>query len=289
MIYDPDFIYQNETKHNMESAYDDMTSVEKSIADFFMKNKKEMDFSSKTISEMLYISEATLSRFAKKCGYAGYREFIFSYKRDLENEKNSIESEKDISIFTKRVKSIYQNVLAGDMLLKKENQLRKIAKYMNESERVLVYGIGSSGYVADEFQLRFMRLGLDVTSMTDSQMIKMSGALVNDRMLVIGITLSGKTPEVLDGIRYAKKCGAKTILITANSDCEIEDMCDELVLISADKDLDMGTKISPQVPILIIIDILYAYYFANDSYFKAEKYKKTLMAIKNNEGKDENV
>lgn len=46
--------------------------------------------------------------------------------------------------------------------------------------------MGSSGNVAEEFQLRFMRIGLDVTAVTDSQMIQMSAALVEEGMLVIG-------------------------------------------------------------------------------------------------------
>ncbi|MFR0957923.1 MAG: hypothetical protein ACLSFA_20120 [Roseburia inulinivorans] len=40
-----------------------------------------MDFSSKNISKRLYVSEAALSRFSKKCGYKGYRELIFLMKR----------------------------------------------------------------------------------------------------------------------------------------------------------------------------------------------------------------
>ena len=60
-----------------------MTAVERSVADFFIGNKDDMDFSSKNISRVLYVSEATLSRFSQKCGYKGYREFIFSYERDL--------------------------------------------------------------------------------------------------------------------------------------------------------------------------------------------------------------
>lgn len=75
------FSFQNETKQTIEVTYSKMTEVEKSIADFFIDNKDVMDFSSKYISKMLYISEATLSRFAKKCGYKGYREFIFSYEK----------------------------------------------------------------------------------------------------------------------------------------------------------------------------------------------------------------
>lgn len=79
MIY-----YQNETKQNMFNSYNNMTPVERSIADFFLSNTEKMDFSSKNISKRLYVSEAALSRFSKKCGYKGYRELIFSYEKDLE-------------------------------------------------------------------------------------------------------------------------------------------------------------------------------------------------------------
>ena len=64
MIY-----YQNETKQNMFNSYNNMTPVERSIADFFLSNTEKMDFSSKNISKRLYVSEAALSRFSKKCGY----------------------------------------------------------------------------------------------------------------------------------------------------------------------------------------------------------------------------
>ena len=42
MIY-----YQNETKQNMFNSYNNMTPVERSIADFFLSNTEKMDFSSK--------------------------------------------------------------------------------------------------------------------------------------------------------------------------------------------------------------------------------------------------
>ena len=74
--------FQNETKQTIEASYKKMTAVERSVADFFIGNKDDMDFSSKNISRVLYVSEATLSRFSQKCGYKGYREFIFSYERD---------------------------------------------------------------------------------------------------------------------------------------------------------------------------------------------------------------
>ena len=57
----------------IESNYENFTALEKNIADFFMKNEEKMDFSAKEIAKHLFVSEASLSRFAKKCGFKGCR------------------------------------------------------------------------------------------------------------------------------------------------------------------------------------------------------------------------
>ncbi|MFR6458586.1 MAG: hypothetical protein ACLUPG_19255 [Roseburia faecis] len=54
----------------IEANYEMFTVVEKTIADFFISNEKEMDFSSGRMAKMLHVSEASLSRFAKKMGYS---------------------------------------------------------------------------------------------------------------------------------------------------------------------------------------------------------------------------
>jgi DNA-binding MurR/RpiR family transcriptional regulator len=68
----------------IESNYENFTALEKNIADFFMKNEEKMDFSAKEIAKHLFVSEASLSRFAKKCGFRGYREFIYQYEESFE-------------------------------------------------------------------------------------------------------------------------------------------------------------------------------------------------------------
>lgn len=97
--------YQNETKQNIEKNFEDMTQLEKSIGEFFIKNKSVRDFSSKGISGLLYVSEASLHRFAKKCGYKGYREFIFSYEKDKAKIK-----EADIVLITANDTCEYANI-----------------------------------------------------------------------------------------------------------------------------------------------------------------------------------
>ena len=272
--------FENETKQNIRSYYDEMTPVEKNIANFFLNNTEKCDLSSKNIAKCLYVSEASLSRFAKKCGYKGYRELSFSYEKDLEFEKSGIPINKDVNHFAKKVYGYYQNLLRDNCERVDEVQMGRIVKLLDGSRRVIVYGVGSSGIAAKEIQFRFMRLGLNIEVITDSHMIKMSSVLVDDNSLVIGISLSGQTKEVVDGLCDAKKNKAKVILVTSNLEPAIAEYCDEILQVTDLKNLDYGNKISPQFPILVVFDILYAYYMDKDSSRKTQKHKDTVSAVR---------
>lgn len=275
--------YENETKQKMSNSYGDMTPVERSIADFFLSNAEKMDFSSKNISKRLYVSEAALSRFAKKCGYKGYRELIFSYEKDLESEVPKENTEQDVSSFTKKIRGSYASLLNESFNLLKEKQIRKVTAMLDTAKKICVYGMGSSGFVAKEFQLRFMRIGLTVEAFTDSQMMQMNAALADSETLVIGLSLSGRTKEVNHAVRLAKKKGAAVVYLTANEHSEVADCCDELVQTAYMKNLDTGTRISPQITLLVMLDVIYSYYFSSDTYYKVKKYKQTLAAIRGEE------
>ena len=123
----------------MDEAYKEMTQLEKSIADFFIKNKEIRDFSSKNMSRLLYVSEASLHRFAKKCGYRGYRELIFSYEKDLENEIKNIGREKNVSHFVGKIQEGYRSTVEETFRLINEEKLRQIAEKLNKKRRIFGY------------------------------------------------------------------------------------------------------------------------------------------------------
>ena len=118
----------------IESNYDNFTNVEKNIADFFIQNRKRVDFSAKAIAERLYVSEASLSRFAKKCGYRGYREFVYQY------EETFVEKQESMTGNTRMVLNAYQELLNKTYNLVDEAQVTRIGRYLNVAERVFVCG-----------------------------------------------------------------------------------------------------------------------------------------------------
>ena len=174
----------------IESNYENFTALEKNIADFFMKNEEKMDFSAKEIAKHLFVSEASLSRFAKKCGFRGYREFIYQYEESFE-EKN-----KELTGHTRTVLNMYQELLNKTYSLMDEAQIIGICEKLGQAKRVFVCGKGSSGLAAREMRLRFMRIGVDINSIQDPDLMRMQAVFQKEGCLVIGISISGESEDV---------------------------------------------------------------------------------------------
>ena len=187
----------------IQAAYPKLTAAERSVADFFLQNRERGDFSSKAVAARLYVSEASLSRFAQKCGFKGYREFIYEYQRPFDEGSPFL----SFSQVTKDVLARYQQLLDSSSRLVDEGQMRRVSQMLANSQRVYIYGMGSSGFAAREFALRLMRTGLLVEAITDSHMIRMNAVLVDETVTVVAITLSGATEEVLWGVREARRRG----------------------------------------------------------------------------------
>ena len=145
--------YRKTIVPNIEAHYENLSAVEKNIADFFISNEEDMDFFIQTyFLSMLYVSEASLSRFAKKCGYKGYREFVFKYKESFGEKDHQITGQM------REVFDSYQELLNKSYNLADEAQLRRIAGKMSECRR-FCYGKGSSSLAAREMAVSFHAAG----------------------------------------------------------------------------------------------------------------------------------
>ncbi|MCI9124041.1 MAG: MurR/RpiR family transcriptional regulator [Eubacterium sp.] len=257
----------------IERNYEKLTTVEKNIADFFINNREKVDFSSKAIADRLYVSEASLSRFAQKCGYRGYREFMYQY------EMTFVAIEDSITGNTRMVLNAYQELLNKTYQLVNEEQIARIAHYLSNAEQVLVCGRGSSGHTAAEMEMRFMRIGVNIDSERDNDLIRMRAIFQNRQNLIFGITISGESDDVVYLLRESHRRGAKTVLITAKTDDRFYEFCTEIVQVPSLQHLNQGHFISPQFPILLVLDIIYSCYAELDKRTKDSLHNNTLKAL----------
>lgn len=246
----------------LESIYESFTPLEKNIADFYMHEQGETDLSAKTISKKLYVSEASLSRFAQKCGFKGYREFLFYYEQSKIRMHEHVPTGEIAQVL-----HTYQELLDKTSHIFDETQMERLVRLFSTKERIYVYGRGSSGLVAQEMKLRFMRLGVNIEAITDDHIMRMNTVLLDKQCLVIGISVSGTNEEIIDCLKSASIQGATTIFMSARKDKAFE-FCDEILLVASKQYLENGKAISPQFPVLIIVDMLYSYFLASDKYHR---------------------
>ena len=237
--------------------FEELTELEQEIARYFLQAETiQDDLSSQQVTQKLHISQAALTRFAKKCGFTGYREFIFQYQHQA--SKQDTHSHKH-SPLTKRVLRSYSIMREQTQDLIDEEQLERVAQLIDDAERVYFFGTGSSGLIAREMKLRFMRLGVVCEALTDQDGFAWTTSIMDENCLVLGFSLSGTTQSVLDSLLDAKEMGAKTILFTSAPNKNSQ-AYNETVLVASHSQSSYIQRISAQLPMLILIDLIYAYF-----------------------------
>ena len=237
--------------------FEELTELEQEIARYFLQAETiQDDLSSQQVTQKLHISQAALTRFAKKCGFTGYREFVFQYQHQA--SKPDTHSHKH-SPLTKRVLRSYSIMREQTQNLIDEEQLERVAQLIDDAERVYFFGTGSSGLIAREMKLRFMRLGVVCEALTDRDGFAWTTSIMDENCLVLGFSLSGTTQSVLDSLLDAKEMGAKTILFTSAPNKNSQAYT-ETVLVASHSQSSYIQRISAQLPMLILIDLIYAYF-----------------------------
>ena len=237
--------------------FEELTELEQEIARYFLQVDTIVDdLSSQQVTQKLHVSQAALTRFAKKCGFTGYREFVFQYQH--QTNKQDTHSHKH-SPLTKRVLRSYSNLREQTQDLIDEAQLERVAQLIEDAERVYFSGTGSSGLIAREMKLRFMRLGVVCEALTDQDGFAWTTSIMDENCLVLGFSLSGTTQSVLDSLLDAMEMGAKTILFTSAPNKNSQAYT-ETVLVASHSQSSYIQRISAQLPMLILIDLIYAYF-----------------------------
>ena len=242
----------------IENSLDSMTGLEREIAHYFLNSTNiQEDLSSLQVTKQLHISQAALTRFAKKCGFKGYREFKFQYQQQTTSSEPEVPSlGHDLS---RRVLRNYTQLRMQTEEVIDEDKLQRIATLIEDADRVYFFGIGSSGFVARDMKLRFMRLGVVCEALTDQDGFAWTTSILDKNCLVIGFSLSGQTQSIIDSLIDAKNMGAKTVLVTGQPQKVQQDFT-EILAVALQSKPEFILRISAQFPMLLMIDLIYAFF-----------------------------
>lgn len=236
----------------IETFYPSFSKQEKKVADYVIKEKKQVCFMSLSeITKKINVSESTIVRFVKKLGFKGFIEFKLEVANEISNLQNYISEDYIDNISS----NIFETINKTKELIDK-NDVEKVVEYINNSKRMFIFGIGASGVAALEMQNRFMRYGKIGHSVNDGHFQVMYSSVATSEDVIIVLSLSGETADLIYPLTIAKEKGAKIILITNYILSTLSKLSDVTLLTSGkETPLDGGSLIA-KISQLYVIDIL---------------------------------
>jgi len=231
------------------------------------------------LASQLDVSKSTISRFVKKIGCKNFVDFRLQFINtedpvDVTGVQGQFDEEKQTSV---EIYHLYQHVITQTQEKMNQVDIEKLVKWIAESRRVFIYGLGSSGYTTEEFGQRLIRMGIQTVTATESHMMLITSNIMNRDDLVIGISNSGKTIEVNRALMNAKKSGAKTASITSDMIGPINQASQITIHVEDSTKLAEGRFINSQFAITYAIDILSRLLLENQQYNLSMK--KTIDSI----------
>ena len=129
---------------------------------------------------------------------------------------------------------------------------------MASAHQVLVFGLGGSSTVlAQETQNRLFRYGVVVSAHSDPYVMKMTASTLKPNDVVIAISGTGRTREVVEAVALAKHYRAKAIGITA-PDTDLAAVVDVALTVDVPEFPDPLKPTASRYAFLTIIDLLSA-------------------------------
>ena len=101
---------------------------------------------------------------------------------------------------------------------------------IKSSKRIFNIGQGRSALIAENFAIRLLQLGFSV-SVVSEHALDIAPPVGGNGDLVIAISGSGETEEVLTYCKVAKKKGAKIAVITSFEDSTLAKLADYVVIV----------------------------------------------------------
>lgn len=236
----------------IESSKLKFTSVDEQIAAYFLEGNQP--FKQSTLAKEINVSSASITRFCKKVGFDNYKEFIYCYRSSLEEYSNDKSSVTNNLLF--RYKELI-NSTDEKIDIKKINE---VCKHIHNHKIIHLYGLGLSAIAGEDFKFRFTRIGKYVEVVQDYDSMEMISSLLNKDNLVIYLSLRGDNNYLIETLKQLKGRDTSLIVITSNQSETITELADITLLTSHVTNTNEVGQVSAQVPLLIIIDLIYSQY-----------------------------
>lgn len=197
----------------------DLSDKEQSVASFLLSDPKEfVSLSISALAARCRVSETVIIRLYRKLGYDGFHQFKIDIAQSLTEASaeslGDLKSGDNVETIKKKVFAITRQALEDSIAMVDSEQIAAARDALLEARRVVVVAFGGSASVALDFVHKLLKLGILASMQQDTHMQAMSAAVLGPGDVLMAISHSGNSRDIVETLEIARRQGARTVLVT---------------------------------------------------------------------------
>lgn len=231
------------------------------VADYLLQHADEAQYLSiSSLARECNVAEATVFRFCRALGFDGYHEMRIALAQA--NATGTMSSQRELqpgasteTLFEHASARLFTAINGTQNALSAE-AVDEAARMLREAKQVFCFGQGGSMLLANDICARFASLSTKFRTSGDSHLQLLTASLMNEADVVLFVSYSGATRDMMETLRTAKAAGAKNILLTHYEDSPGASLADVVLRCGAQESpLDSGS-IPIKVAVLYVGEVL---------------------------------
>lgn len=224
----------------IRSERDQMSAVERRIADFILENAQLLrDYSSQQLANALGISQSSVVKFTQKLGFKGYPDLKYAVGEAMARAENG-----DAAVVVSRLAG--DDGENGSALWRRKAEAEEATRLINPAEtvheatatiasagKIFVVGLGEDDIPARAFTFKLSMLGMLVLHSFDVARVtaSISGAEAGDVLVVF--SEHGNHPALCKIARQFRERRGRVVTVTRHTSNAVRALADIALLVSA--------------------------------------------------------
>jgi DNA-binding MurR/RpiR family transcriptional regulator len=250
----------------IRSLLPNLAPVERRVAQAVLDDPQGVAW--RSISELARscgTSATSVVRFCRAIGLRGYPDLRLALAgavaRDdvtsVTTASHDIAPDDDAAAITKKIAYADARAVTDTANHLDIATLVQVTEALAKAGRIDIYGVGASGFVALDLQMKLQRIGRPAFAWPDPHMAISSASLRGAGDVAIGLSHTGTTVDTIDVLREARSHGALTVAVTNFPWSPITEVAD-LVLLTAARETAFRTgAMTSRIAQLTVVDCLF--------------------------------
>jgi len=248
------------TLEKIQSHLDILSKSERKVAEAILASPQTaIHCSIATLARMADVSEPTVNRFCRRLDTKGFPDFKLHLAQSLANGtpyvNRNVDESDSADAYTGK---IFESTMATLDQVKNSLDIAAINRavdLLTQAKKISFFGLGASAAVAHDAMNKFFRFNIPVVYFDDIVMQRMSCMNCSEGDVVVLISHTGRTKNLVELAHLARENDATVIAITSHN-TPLANEATLALLLDVPEDTDVYMPMVSRIAQLTLIDVL---------------------------------